>query len=177
MLNKAQKQELVRDFNERFKANPSLFVVEYKGLSVKDMEKLRRRLKKARADFRVTKNSLLKIASRGTEIEKIKDLFDGPTAIAICNENPVSVAKVFTESIKELPILKLKGGIVEGKIIGINEVSKLSQLPSREVLLAQLLGLLSSPISNLMGTLMELQRRLLYVLNAVKDIKEKKDKN
>ncbi len=177
MLNKAQKQELVRDFNERFKANPSLFVVEYKGLSVKDMEKLRRRLKKARADFRVTKNSLLKIASRGTEIEKIKDLFDGPTAIAICNENPVSVAKVFTESIKELPMLKLKGGIVEGKIIGIDEVSKLSQLPSREVLLAQLLGLLSSPISNLMGTLMELQRRLLYVLNAVKDIKEKKDKN
>jgi large subunit ribosomal protein L10 len=177
MLNKAQKQELVRDFNERFKANPSLFVVEYKGLSVKDMEKLRRRLKKARADFRVTKNSLLKIASRGTEIEKIKDLFDGPTAIAICNENPVSVAKVFTESIKELPILKLKGGIVEGKIIGIDEVSKLSQLPSREVLLAQFLGLLSSPISNLMGTLMELQRRLLYVLNAVKDIKEKKDKN
>ncbi|MER3447027.1 MAG: 50S ribosomal protein L10 [Candidatus Dadabacteria bacterium] len=173
MLSKAQKQELVREFNERFRSNPSLFVVEYKGLSVKDMEKLRRHLKKAGADFRVTKNTLLKIASHETDVEKIKDLFDGPTAVAICREDPVSVARVFTESVKELPVLKLKGGIVEGRIIGIDEVSKLSQLPSREVLLAQLLGLLSSPISNFMGTLMELQRRLLYVLSAVKEMKEK----
>jgi large subunit ribosomal protein L10 len=173
MLSKAEKQELVRELGERFKTNPSLFVVEYKGLSVKDMEKLRRRLKKAKADFRVTKNTLLKIASHETDVEKIKDLFDGPTAVAICKEDPVSIAKVFTESVKELPVLKLKGGIVEGKIIGVDEVSKLSQLPSREMLLAQILGLLSSPISNLMGTLMEVQRRLLYALGAVKEMKEK----
>jgi large subunit ribosomal protein L10 len=175
MLSKAEKQELVRELGERFKTNPSLFVVEYKGLSVKDMEKLRRRLKKAKADFRVTKNTLLKIASHETDVEKIKDLFDGPTAVAICKEDPVSIAKVFTEFVKELPVLKLKGGIVEGKIIGVDEVSKLSQLPSREMLLAQLLGLLSSPISNLMGTLMEVQRRLLYALGAVKEMKEKSE--
>lgn len=177
MLSKAEKQELVKELSEKFKTNPSLFVVEYKGLSVKDIEKLRRHLKRAKADFRVTKNTLLKIASHETDVEKIKDLFEGPTAVAICKEDPVSIAKVFTESVKELPILKLKGGIVEGKIIGVDEVSKLSQLPSREVLLAQLLGLLSSPISNFMGTLMELQRRLLYALGAIKEMKEKANKN
>jgi large subunit ribosomal protein L10 len=176
MLSKAAKQEFVKEFNEKFRTSPSLFVVEYKGLSVKDIERLRRRLKKAKADFRVTKNTLLKIASHETDVEKIKDLFDGPTAVAICKEDPVSVAKVFAESVKELPILKLKGGIVEGKIIGIDDVSKLSRLPSREVLLARLLGLLSTPISNFMGTLMELQRRLLYALAAVEEMKEKQDK-
>jgi large subunit ribosomal protein L10 len=176
MLSKAAKQELVREFNEKFKTSPSLFVVEYKGLTVKDIEGLRRRLKKAKADFKVTKNTLLKIASHETDIEKIKDLFDGPTAVAICKEDPVSVAKVFTDSVKELPVLKLKGGIVEGRVIGVGEVSKLSQLPSREVLLTQLLGLLSGPISNFMGTLMELQRRLLYALEAIKEIKEKESK-
>jgi large subunit ribosomal protein L10 len=173
MLNKAEKQELVKEFNDKFKTSTSLFVVEYKGLSVKDMEKLRRRLKKAKADFRVTKNTLLKIASHETAVEKIKDLFDGPTAVAICKEDPVSVAKIFTESVKEWHILKLRGGIVQGKVIGIDEMSKLSQLPSREVLLTQLLWLLSSPISNFMGTLKELQRRLLYALDAVMEMKEK----
>ncbi len=172
MLSKDQKQWLAKEYNEKFKTNPSLFVVEYKGLAVKDIEKLRHRLKKAKADFRITKNTLLKIASRETNVEMIKDLFDGPTAIAICKEDSVSVAKVFTESVKELPILKIKGGIVESKIIGIDEVFKLSLLPSREVLLVQLLGLLSSPISNFMGTLMELKRRLLYVLSAVIEMKE-----
>ena len=175
MLSKAEKQELVKVFNERFRTGPSLFVVEYKGLAVKDIERLRRRLKKAKADFRIAKNSLLKIASLQTDVEKIKNLFDGPTAVAICKEDPVSVAKVFTESVKELPVLKLKGGIVDGRVIGIDEVSKLSQLPSRDVLLAQLLGLLSHPISNFMGTLMELQRCLLYALSAVKEMKEKSE--
>ncbi len=175
MLSRAIKQELVKELNERFKTRPSLFVVEYKGLTVKDIEGLRRRLKKAKTDFRVTKNTLLKIASRETDIEKIKDLFQGPTAVVICKEDPVAVVKVLTESIKGLPLLKLKGGIVEGKAIGIDEVSKLSQLPSRELLLAQLLGLLSAQISNLMGTLIELERRLLYALNAIKEMKEKKE--
>jgi large subunit ribosomal protein L10 len=172
MLSRAEKQELVKGFNEKFRTNPSLFVVEYKGLTVKDIEGLRRRLKIAKADFKVAKNTLLAIASHETDIEKIKDLFDGPTAVAIC-ENPVSVAKVFANSVKELPALKLKGGIIEGKVIGIDEISKLSQLPSREVLLAQLLGLLSSPISNFMGALIELQRRLLYAFSSVKEMKEK----
>jgi large subunit ribosomal protein L10 len=172
MLNRAMKQEIVVEFNEKFKNSPFLFVVEYKGLTVKEMEGLRVKLKKAKADFKVMKNTLLKMASRDTEVEKIKDLFEGPTAIALCKEDPVSVAKVFAESIKELPLLKIKGGIVEGRVIDIDGMIKLSKLPSKQVLFSQLLGLLSSPISNFMGTLMELERRLLYALTALKEMKE-----
>lgn len=172
MLSKALKKEVVKEYNGKFKSHPSLFVVEYKGLTVKEMETLRRNLKKAEAELKVIKNSLLRIASRDTDVEKIQDLFSGPTAVAISKEDPVSVAKVFTDSLKVLPVLKLKGGVVEGRVLDANEIIKLSKLPPREMLYSQLLGLLSSPLSNLMGTLMELQRRLLYALNAVKEMKE-----
>ncbi|GIW47253.1 MAG: 50S ribosomal protein L10 [Deltaproteobacteria bacterium] len=173
MLTKAVKQEIIREFNEKFKSAPSLFVVEYKGLKVKEMEELRKRLKKARAEFRVVKNNLLKLASRGTEIEKVQSLFEGPTAVAVCQEDPVSVSKIFVESAKELPVLKLKGGIIEGKVVSVEDISKLSELPSREVLLSQFVGLLSSPISNFIYVLLELQRHLLYALYALKEQKEK----
>jgi len=172
MLSKALKKEVVKEYNGKFKSHPYLFVVEYKGLTVKEMETLGRNLKKAEAELKVIKNSLLRIASRDTDVEKIQDLFSGPTAVAISKEDPVSVAKVFTDSLKVLPVLKLKGGVVEGRVLDANEIIKLSKLPPREMLYSQLLGLLSSPLSNLMGTLMELQRRLLYALNAVKEMKE-----
>lgn len=175
MLTKDAKQELVREYGEKFKANPFLFVVEYKGLTVKEMELLRRRLKKADADFGVVKNTVLKIASTGTDAEKIKNLFEGPTAIATSKADAVSVAKVFTESAKDLPILKLKGGMLEGKVIGVEDVSKLSKLPPKDILLGQFMGLISSPVSNFMGVLAELQRSLIYALGAVKEKKEKEE--
>ena len=177
MLSRAVKEEIVKEFGEKFKTNPFLFVVEYKGLTVREMESLRAKLRKTQADFRVLKNTLLRIASRETEVERIKDLFEGPTAVAICKDDPVSVAKVFAESLKEFPVLKLKGGIVEGRVVDADQMIKLSKLPSKQVLFSQLLGLLSSPLGNFMGTLTELQRRLLYALNAVKEIKIKEGNN
>ena len=176
MLSKAVKQELVKEFNEKFRTNPSLMVVEYKGLSVKQMQGLRNQLKNANADLRVVKNRLLQIASQDTEVEKIKDLFVGPTAVAICNDDPTSVAKVFVDSMKELSVLKLKGGIIDGQVVGFEEVSKLSRLPSKEVLLSQFVALLSNPLSNFLATLSEIQRHLIYVLNAVKELKESDSK-
>lgn len=175
MLTKGAKQELVKEYSEKFQANPFLFVMEYKGLTVKQMEGLRRRLKKNNAELRVIKNTVLKIASNGTEIEKVKDLFQGPTAVAISRDDVVSVAKVFTESLREFPALKLKGGILEGRVIGADEVSKLSKLPPKEVLLSQFVGLIASPVSNFLGALAELERRFLYALSAVKEMKEKEE--
>lgn len=176
MLNKALKQDLVREINDRFKAGPTVMVIEYKGLSVKEMQSLRRQLKKANAELRVVKNSLLRIASKETGIEKINDLFEGPTALAICDDDPAPVAKVFVDSMKAYAAIQLKGGIVDGKVIGSEEVTRLSRLPSKEVLLSQFVGMLSNPITNFVGVLTELQRRLLYVLNSLKELKEKEEK-
>ncbi|HEX9666139.1 MAG TPA: 50S ribosomal protein L10 [Thermodesulfobacteriota bacterium] len=175
MLNKTLKQDLVKEINDRFKANPTVMVIEYKGLSVKEMQRLRRQLKRAKAEFRVVKNSLLRIASKETGIERINDLFEGPTAVAICDDDPASVAKVFVDSMKAYPAVRLKGGIVDGKVIGSEEVTRLSRLPSKEVLLSQFVGMLTNPIANFIGVLTELQRSLLYVLNSLKEVKEREE--
>ncbi|MEW6143387.1 MAG: 50S ribosomal protein L10 [Thermodesulfobacteriota bacterium] len=175
MLSKAAKNELVREFNDVFKANPSVMVVEYKGLTVKELESLRASLRKADAELKVVKNTLLRIAAKDTQIEQINDLFEGPTAVAICEKDATAVAKVFVESLKKLPLLKIKGGIVEGSVIGEGQISDLSKLPSRQELISQFLGLLKSPVSNFLGTLNQLQSKLIYALNAVKDSKEKEN--
>jgi large subunit ribosomal protein L10 len=176
MLSKALKQDLVREINERFKASPTVMVIEYKGLSVKEMQSLRKQLKKAKAELRVVKNSLLRIASKETGIEKINDLFDGPTAVAISDDDPAPVAKVFVDAMKVYAAIRLKGGILDGKAIGSEEVTRLSRLPSKEVLLSQFVGMLSNPISNFVSVLTELQRSLLYVLSSLKELKEKEEK-
>ncbi|MGQ0793356.1 MAG: 50S ribosomal protein L10 [Deltaproteobacteria bacterium] len=177
MLTKAVKREVAAELSERFKSNPSLLVVEYKGLSVKQMEGLRRKLKKAGADFKVIKNSLLKVASQNTALGKAVDLFEGATAVAICKGDPISVAKVFVDSLKDLPVLKLKGGVVEGNLVGFEQIKSISSLPSREVLIGQFLGLLASPMSNFLGTLQQLQCQLLYALEAVREQKENGESN
>lgn len=176
MLTKALKEGVVKEYKEKFTKNPSLMVVEYKGMSVKQIQSLRRQLKKARVDFKVVKNTLLKKASEDTEVEKIKDLFVGPTAIALCSGDTAAVAKVFMDSMKEFSALQLKGGLVDGVVMGVEEISRLSKLPSKDVLLSQFAGLISSPLSNFVGTLSELQRRLLYLLNSVRDMKESQEK-
>ncbi|HVY54940.1 MAG TPA: 50S ribosomal protein L10 [Thermodesulfobacteriota bacterium] len=175
MLSKAAKNELVREYNDVFKANPSVMVVEYKGLTVRDLELLRANLKKADTQLKIVKNTLLRKAAKDTQIERINELFDGPTAVAICRKDPTAAAKVFVDSVKKLPLLKIKGGIVEGSVIGENQISDLSRLPSRQELIAQFLGLLKSPVSNFLGTLTQLQSRVVYALSAVKDTKGKED--
>ncbi len=172
MLTKAAKNEVVAHYSGVFKANPSVVLVEYKGLTVKELEGLRSNLKDADAELKIVKNTLLKIAAKDTEIEQIADLMSGPTAIAVCENDPSAAAKVFVKSVKDHPLLKIKGGVVEGNIVGADEITALSKLPSRPEMISQLLGILSSPVSNFLGTLTQMQTRLLYALEAVKDTKK-----
>ena len=171
MLSKAAKQEIIEDLSSRFQASPSMFVVEYKGLNVGQIESLRQQLKDANAELKVVKNTLLKRASEKTDIEQINDLFIGPTAVAICEQDSPKVAKIFVESKDDLPSLVIKGGIVEGKVVNVSEIEEISKLPSREELLAKLLGMLSAPMTNVVGTLKQMQTKVVYALNAVKETK------
>ena len=171
MLTKAEKSEIVKEFNDKFISSPTVLVFEYKGLKVIEMQKLRRDLRKANAEIRVVKNSLLKLAAKETNIDQIGQLFEGPTAIAICDE-PTTAAKVFVDSKKNFPAIKIKGGFLEGKVVDQNEIIKISQLPTREELISQFAGLLIAPMSNFVGTLSQLQARVIYALNALKEKKE-----
>ena len=171
MLSKSAKNEIIEQFSEVFKANPSVLLVEYKGLSVKEIEGLRSNLKGADTKLTVVKNTLLRKAAKDTDVEQLNDLFIGPTAIAVCESDPTAAAKVFVDTAKDLPALVIKGGVVEGSVVGAEEITALSKLPSRQEMMAQLLGALTSPMSNLLGSLTQLQSKLLYALEAVKDTK------
>jgi large subunit ribosomal protein L10 len=172
MLSKAAKNDIVKRFSEVFKANPSVMLVEYKGLTVAELEGLRSNLKDADTEFKIVKNKLLKIAAKDTEIEQINDLLVGPTAIAVCESDPTAAAKVFVKTAKDLPLLVIKGGVVEGNMVSVDDITAISKLPSRQEMMAQLLGALSSPMSNLLGAFTQMQSKLLYALEAVKDAKE-----
>lgn len=172
MLSKAAKNEIVKEFSKVFKANPSVVLVEYKGLSVKEIQDLRTKLKGAETKLTVVKNKLLKIAAKDTDIDQISDQLTGPTAIAVCESDATAAAKVFVDSAKDLPSLVIKVGIIEGNVVGVDEITAISKLPSRQEMMAQLLGALSSPMSNLVGALTQMQTKLLYALEALKDAKE-----
>lgn len=172
MLTRAAKDQQIKEFNAAFKASSSVMVVEYKGLTVNEMEKLRKDVRDAQAELKVVKNTLLKIAAKDTDIEKIDELFEGPTAVAICESDATAVAKVFVDTIKEAPMLKVKGGFVDGSVMDANAISELSKLPSRPELIAEFMGLLKAPMSNVVGALSQMQTKLLYALEALKATKE-----
>ena len=172
MLSRQDKVELAKQYEEKFKNASSVFVLDYKGLTVKEIQELRRNVKKANAQFSVVKNSVLKYGAAGSDVEKIADMFTGPTAVAICDEDPVSVAKAFVESVKNLPQVKLKGGIVDGSVVSEDDINNLSKLPSREVLISQFIGMLNSPLTGFLSTLKNMQTKIVYALSEVKNKKD-----
>ncbi|NIT14207.1 MAG: 50S ribosomal protein L10 [Candidatus Dadabacteria bacterium] len=172
MLSKQEKIDLAKEYGEKFKDASSVFVLDYKGLTVKEMQELRRSVKKANAQFSVVKNSVLKYGAQGSDVEKIADMFVGPTAVAISQEDPVSVAKAFVESVKTLPQVKLKGGLVDGSVVNEAEITNLSKLPSREAMIGQFVGMLNNPLTGFLAVIKNMQTKLVYALTEVKNKKE-----
>ena len=173
MLSKESKQEVINHINERFKTTPSIFVLEYKGLTVKELENVRNDLRKTNSELKVVKNTLLKKAAENTEADKLNELFIGSTAIAFCDKDSAETAKVFVKSAKAYELLNIKGALLEGKVVSVDEIETISKLPSREELIAQFSGLLNSPMTNLLYALQNMQTKFLYALEALKEKKEK----
>ena len=173
MLSKETKQEVINQINERFKSNPSVFVLEFKGLTVKELENVRKDLRQTNSELKIVKNTLLKKAAEDTDAGQLSNLFVGSTAIAFCGEDSAATAKVFVKSAKEYELLNIKGGLLEGKVVSVEEIEKISKLPSRVELIAQFMRLLNSPMSNLLYSLQNMQTKFLYALEALKEKKEK----
>ena len=173
MLSKETKQDVINQINERFKSNPSVFVIEYKGLTVKELENVRKDLRQTNSELKIVKNTLLKKAAENTDAGQLSDLFVGSTAVAFCPEDSAAAAKVFVKSAEEYDLLNIKGGILEGKLVSIEDIETISKLPSRVELVAQFMGLLNSPMSSFLYSLQNMQTKFLYALEALKEKKEK----
>lgn len=172
MLSKVEKQRIIEDLTSRFHSGPSVFIVEYQGLKVNEMDLLRKKLRKTNTEFRVVKNTLLEKASLGTDMEKMKDFFSGPTAVAICDGESSAAAKVFIDYREDFPEIKIKGGIFEGEVVDLSRIERIAKLPSRQELLSEFMGLLSAPMGNLVGVLEQARSSIVGVLEG---LKEKKD--
>ena len=171
-MNLEDKKKIVQDLNERFSKAAVVIVTDYKGLDVAAINDLRRRLRKEEIEYQVVKNSLMVRASQETDVALIKETFKGPSAVAMSYSDPIAPAKVLTEFAKDHDVFEIKVGVMDGKILELNEIKALSALPSREVLLGIFVSVLNNVPTGFVRTIAEISRRLLNVLQAIKDQKE-----
>lgn len=153
MLTRQQKTEKVEVLKTTLDGANALLVVDYRGLSVKDANDLRGRLRQADASFRyhVVKNSLLKRAIEGTDVAAADPYLVGPTAVAIAYEEPSALAKVLVDYAKDNEAFEIKGGVVEGEAVDAAKVQQLASLPSKEEMRGMLAGTVQAPMRNLAG--------------------------
>ena len=171
-MKKEDKKRIAENLKERFSKSKVVIVTDYKGLDVMAINALRRKLREADIDYQVAKNTLLIRASEGTDVAVVKDYFVGPSAIAISYEDPVAPAKVLTEFAKENQKLEIKAGVMGEKVLDIAAIKSLAALPSREVLLGQVLSAMNGVPTALVRVLNGVMGNFLNVLTAIKDQKE-----
>ena len=167
-----EKIKITEDLQDRFSKSAIVVLTDYKGLDVTSINDLRRRLREEDIEYQVVKNTLLVRASEDTEVALIRDFFKGPSAIALSYEDPVAPAKILTKFAKENQRLEIKVGVMNGKLLDVDAIKALSKLPSREVLLGQLLSTLNMVPTSFVRTIAEFPRGLVIVLAAIRDQKE-----
>lgn len=166
------KKQVVVEMVERFSGAKSVIITDYRGLNVAEVTELRRKLREAGVDYKVVKNTLLKIAAKEAGIEGAEECFQGPTAVAFGLNDAVSPAQVLSKFAKDHKNLEIRGGILEGRIIGFDQVKALADLPPREVLLGQVASVFQAPIVGLVNVLQGPIRKLGYALEEVRKLKE-----
>lgn len=167
-----KKKEITEDLHGRLSKSKLAILTDYKGLDVTTLNTLRRKLREADAEYQVVKNTLLSRASESTGVAAIRDAFKGPSAIALSYADPVAVAKILTDFAKENDKFEIKMGVMDGKSLSPDAVRALSKLPSREVLLGQLLSVMNGVPTSLVRALANVPGRLVNVLQAIRDKKE-----
>ena len=167
-----QKIETVDAYTEKFKQAKSLYLTDFTGIDVMTVNEIRKKFRESDIEYKVLKNRLAKRSLNNAGINDLDDHLKGVTSFVIGYDDPVAPAKIIKEFNKPKERLKLKVVYFEGKVFDAAEAGKLADLPSREVLLAQLLGALQSPMTKLAGTLQASMSKLVGTLESFKDSKQ-----
>ncbi len=166
-MRKEQKTALVATLSERLKRANMALISEYKGITAAESTEVRRRVRAARGELRVAKNTLIRRAIKDTAFAPLEEKLGGPVGVILSFEDPVALAKTVT-SFKELgDKFKLRGGVLDGKPLSAQEIQALASMPPKEVVLAQLLGLLQAPATRLVRLLNEPGSALARVIDAI----------
>lgn len=159
--NRQIKEAKVLEIKEKMEKAQGIIFAKYQGLTVEEDTELRKKLRESGVEYKVYKNTLTTLAAKELGLDAIETVLEGPVSVAFGYEDPTAPARILNDFAKEHKKLELKGGIVQGEIFDTAKVQQLATIPSREVLLAKLLGSFKAPVSN-----------LAYLLNAIKEKKE-----
>ena len=151
-----QKKQVVAELVETLKSAQAGVLVDYRGLTVEQDTDLRRKLREAGIEYKVVKNTLTRFAAKEVGLDGLDEQLNGPTALAVSADDPVAPAKVIADFAKTAECLQIKAGFLDGAVITLDEVNTLANTPSRETLIAKIMGSLNAPISNLVRTLQAL---------------------
>jgi large subunit ribosomal protein L10 len=166
---RAEKVAVVKEVRQRLDGATGSVVTAYRGLTVAQLAELRQRLAAAGGDYKVYKNTLVKLAISSSPHELLSEYMTGPTAIAFVHGDVSAVAKALRDFARSNPALVIKGGLLDGATLSAAELTSLADLPSRDVLLARLAGAIAAPLQTFAGLLQALPRNLAYGLSALID--------
>lgn len=161
-----EKATAIDELTEKLGRAQLAVVTDYRGLTVRDLATLRRQLRPFQVDYTIAKNTLLRIAARNNGIEGSETLLEGPTAVAFCYEDMVGPSKAISDFARTSRILNVRGGLLNGQVIGADEISRLATLPSPEQLRAELVGAIGGPLASLVGVLNGVLQTLVGTLEA-----------
>ncbi len=166
---RSEKETLQAELNEKFARAKTVIIAEFKKLDVDTVNRLRRKLRDGKVEWKVLKNTIARRAAKGTSLEAISDSFVGPVAAAISYDDVVAPAKILTEFIKDLESVKIRSAIIDGKKSGVADITALAKLPSLNVLRAMILSTINQPATKLARTIKEPGAQLARVLQAKAD--------
>ncbi|MEW6299914.1 MAG: 50S ribosomal protein L10 [Thermodesulfobacteriota bacterium] len=167
-MERRAKELIVSELQQQFSAATAAVLTEYRGLTVAELNELRKALREVAGEYRVAKNTLVQLAIEGTPYLSLKDLLAGQNGIAFCFGDAISLARVITRYAREHEKFTIKGGVTEGQFLTAAQVESLALLPGKEAVRAQLLGILSRPAAQLLGVLSAPGAQLARVLDARK---------
>ncbi|NLJ72789.1 MAG: 50S ribosomal protein L10 [Syntrophomonadaceae bacterium] len=172
MPNLEKKQQVVKEIEEKINNATLVVFTDYRGITVSEMNELRNMLRLPGVEYKVFKNTMLEFALQNTDNAEMINYLEGPNAVLFSNEDPVAPAKAIYDFIKKYKKLDVKVGLVEGKVISAEQVKELADLPSREVLVAQVLGTMNAPITSFVNVLNANITGLVRVLDQVREQEE-----
>lgn len=167
-----QKKQIVKELSEKIAKAKTIVIADYRGITVAEDTKLRSELRKENVEYRIVKNTYTLLAAKQNGLEGLEEYLNGPTSIAFGFDDPVAPARLLVNYSKSNKKFQIKAGVLEGKVISIQKLAELANLPSREVLVAKLLGTINAPVSGLVNVLNANIRGVVVALNAIAEQKK-----